>query len=127
MSCRLYVVLNTQVSCRTTRFTDVVLVAVSVAVGSVGTSARVRVDGSLPRSKQLVALPSPSGWPARSSALVLGPQGGVSWDNATLRGLPDVAPDCEGSMASSLITKRGPNPPPSPAHHPSAAFVMHLP
>eukprot|EP01045_Picozoa_sp_COSAG04_P025161 COSAG04_NODE_3253_length_3005_cov_3.655540_3_plen_141_part_00 len=56
-----------------------------------------------------------------------GPQGGVSWDNATLRGLPDVAPDCEGSMASSLITKRGPNPPPSPAHHPSAAFVMHLP
>ena len=46
-------------------------------------------------------------------------QGGVSWDNATLRGLPDVAPDCEGSLASSLITKRGPNPPPSPAGPPS--------
>ena len=35
-------------------------------------------------------------------------QGGSTWDNATLRGLPDTAPDCEGSMASSLITRKDP-------------------
>ncbi len=37
-----------------------------------------------------------------------GVQGGSTWDNATLRGLPDTAPDCEGSMASSLITRKDP-------------------
>jgi hypothetical protein len=29
--------------------------------------------------------------------------GGDTWDNATLRGLSDSAPDCEGSMISSQV------------------------
>lgn len=30
--------------------------------------------------------------------------GGVTWDTATLRGLPDATPDVEGSFASALVT-----------------------
>ena len=34
--------------------------------------------------------------------------GGSSWDEATLRGLPDTAPDVEGSFASALVTMPDP-------------------
>eukprot|EP01043_Picozoa_sp_COSAG02_P019155 COSAG02_NODE_914_length_15990_cov_9.617897_16_plen_486_part_00 len=34
--------------------------------------------------------------------------GGSTWDEATLRGLPDTAPDVEGSFASALVTMPDP-------------------
>jgi len=35
--------------------------------------------------------------------------GGITWDNATLRGLPDSTPDVEGSFSSSLATQKDPS------------------